>query len=92
MVSYRVKHAIQILADFFAFTGAILVVVSIFGTNVDQLEKADDHTKVEKLIQSIKDNQKYTIAGLVCICVAAFLRAFLLHIFEYIDMKTQSKT
>jgi len=92
MVSYRVKHALSIVADFLAFSGAILVVVSIFGTNVDQLEKVDDHAKVEQLIKSIKDNQKYTIAGLVCICIAAFLRAFLLHIFEFIDMKNKTKT
>ena len=87
MVSYKIKHVLSIVADFLAFAGAILVVVSIFGTNVDQIEHLDDHDKVEHLITSIRDNQKYTIAGLVCLCIAAFLRAFLLHIFEFIDMQ-----
>ena len=83
MITNKTKHILSILADVLAFTGAILVVVSIFETNTDQLEKLSDHEKIEHLISSIKDNQKYTIAGLVCICFAAFLRAFLLHLFEF---------
>jgi flagellar biosynthesis protein FlhB len=91
MVSYRAKHVLSIVADLLSFTGAILVVVSIFGTNVDQLERLDDHDKVEKLISSIQDNQKYTVAGLVAICIAAFLRAILLHIFEFLDHMKNTK-
>ena len=80
MVKYSTKRWLSILADILAFSGAILVVVSIFKTNVDSIQKLNDHDKIEQLILGIKDNQKYAIVGLVCICISAFLRAFLLHI------------
>lgn len=86
-ITARAKHAITIVADLMAFTGAILVVVSIFNTNVTDVESMDDHDKIEQLVESLRTNQKYVIAGLVFICIAAFLRAILLHIFEFLEKK-----